>query len=119
MPTLLDIAGHWMPPSRRAPPWLRLWLAVVVIGSCAVIGLGARCHRPSDPVLVVLLAELALQGVSALASFALVVVACVRGQWRRAGVELFVGVCMLLVMPLAICVFITSMPVCRALPGGG
>ena len=101
------------------PPRIRLWLAAVVVTGCALAGLGTRCGDSVDIGLAALALAAAIQGASALASLVMVLVACVRGDFGRAGVEAFVCIGMLLVVPLALFALMTSVPECRGPLEGG
>ena len=109
----------WTSTTRRAPPWIRLWLAALVITGCALAGLRTRCEDSVDIGLAALALAAAIQGASALVSLAMVLVACVRGDFGRAGVEALVCVGMLLAMPLAVVALMTSVPDCRGPLEGG
>ena len=109
----------WMPSTRRAPPWIRLWLAALVVAVCTLTGLRKRCDELNDLLLDSLMMGAAVQLASAIGSFVMIVVACARRDFGRAGVEALVCVAMLLAVPLAVFALVSSMPDCSEPPRGG
>lgn len=109
----------WTPSIRRAVPWTRLWLAGLVVAGCTLAGLRTRCGAWEDIPFVALVSAMGLQLASALGSLVMIIVACVRRDWGRAGVEACTCLCMLLVIPLALLALMSSLPVCSAAWEGG
>jgi hypothetical protein len=113
---------RWAHSSHRTPPWIRLWLAGFVIAGCTLAGLREHCDdmaQMADVGLVALVLAVAIQCASALGSFVTILVACVRRDFGRAGVEAFIFVGMLLVIPLAILAQVSALPECPAPLTGG
>lgn len=104
--------------TRWAPPWIRLWLAGVVVAGCTLSGLRARCDEVDNALLEVLLLAVGLQLASAVGSFVMIVVAVVRHDFRRAGVEALICLGMLLVIPMALLAQVSSLPQCSEQSGG-
>jgi len=113
------VLPRWTPLRRRGPPWARLWLAGLVVAGCTLAGLRARCGALEDIPFVALAWAIGLQLASAGGSFVMILVACLRRDWGRAGVEAFICLCMLLAIPLALFALMSSLPECSAAPEGG
>ena len=108
----------WMPSTRRAPPWIRLWLAALVVAVCTLTGLRTRCDELNGLLLDSLVLGAAVQVGSAIGSFVMIVVACARRDFKRAGLEASICLGMLLVVPMALFAQLSSLPECSELEGG-
>ena len=103
----------WSVPVPRGPAWFRFGLAGGLVALSAIASIGCRCDDMPGTGLVVLVLLLAVQGTTAIGSFAASVLACLRREWRRARVEALVGVAMLLAIPLALSALVSLSPGCE------
>lgn len=101
----------------RALPMRRLRLAALLVALCTLAGMKTHCWDMIRTDGVVLVSMAAIQGASALVSFARMVIAGARRDAVRAAMEAFTCAAMLLVVPLAFGALFGAMPECRLPPG--
>jgi hypothetical protein len=102
----------WQPEMRSPAAAVRFGLAGCLVVVCALAGLGSRCGDMPGTDFLALALLLLVQGTTALGSFVRSALAGAKRDWRRARGEAFVGLAMLLAIPLAAFSLFSLAPSC-------
>jgi len=98
--------------TRRVAWHVRFGLAGALVLAGAMAGVAAQCDdMPGTPIVVVVLL-VAVQGATALGSFAASAFAATRSDWPRVRSEAGIGLAMLLAVPLAALALFSLAPTC-------
>jgi len=100
------------PPTRPATPWVRLGIAGSLVVLCALAGVAGRCDDMPGTPFVALVLVLAIQGATALGSFASSALAITKRDWPRVRAEAVAGLGMLLAIPVAAFALLSLSPSC-------